>query len=851
MKHYPPTGKHFVIIIVFLFISTVYVPVLANEKKSDLDINNIEIEKKNIDKQLDSFNNNFLDNRFFYNAYNYPIHIRDFRYNKATEKKVNNNQEKSSSSINPSISFKASGNSNVIYVPDDYPSIQSAVDNATAGDTIIVRDGTYTESIVIDKPLAIQSEKGYTNCTIFQNGGTYIITITSDFVKISGFKIIGLNSADKSGICINNVNNTTISWNMFARSYYFIIGTFTNYNTIHDNLMGSSGSYIESWGIWLRNSDNNLIYNNEITGLDMYAVPVHLESSNNNTVTNNILSGSYDMGLLSSENNTIMNNIMGSGFWAQIYMEGSSYNTFQNNTFYSADYDGVEIYSSSHNTFSNNTLTKGGIFVYESYNNIIKDNIINNKPLIYLEGISDYFFSGDAGQIVIVNCNNMTISNQNISQINQGLELFKTNDSIIFNCNFSSNKFQGIYSAFSDNNKFINITLKNNWGEGIYLYNCNETEISYSNINPNWGVGICTLESHYAYFHNNTIKGRDCNGIEMISSNYNTICFNEITHHVYGFTAFMIEDSHHNNIFNNNINSNSCGFFTYNCKNLSIYHNAFIGNKLTEGENDGENNSWDNGYPSGGNYWSDYTGKDNDRDGIGDTPNKIISSGSNWDRYPLMEPYGNFRANNNGPYFDFKNNPIQFKGFVCCGTPPYTWFWDFGDGITSVEQNPIHTYTNTGKYTIYLSVTDNVGNTSNHTSWATIQITNDPPNKPTINGPTRGDAGKYYNYTFVSEDPDETEVRYYIDWGDGQITEWAGWYVSGEVATFGHIWSKRGWFTIRAKAVDGYNEESDWATLRVRMPRNKGLFISHPLLNWLLERFPNAFPILRFLLDFN
>ena len=48
----------------------------------------------------------------------------------------------------------------VIYVPDDYPTIQAAIDNASDGDTIIVRDGTYTENIDVDKRLTIRSENG-------------------------------------------------------------------------------------------------------------------------------------------------------------------------------------------------------------------------------------------------------------------------------------------------------------------------------------------------------------------------------------------------------------------------------------------------------------------------------------------------------------------------------------------------------------------------------------------------------------------------------------------------------------------------------------------------------------------
>jgi len=45
-----------------------------------------------------------------------------------------------------------------IYVLDDYPTIQAAVDAASSGDTIIVRDGTYSENVDVNKSLTIQSE---------------------------------------------------------------------------------------------------------------------------------------------------------------------------------------------------------------------------------------------------------------------------------------------------------------------------------------------------------------------------------------------------------------------------------------------------------------------------------------------------------------------------------------------------------------------------------------------------------------------------------------------------------------------------------------------------------------------
>jgi len=64
------------------------------------------------------------------------------------------------------MAFASVSEARTIYVPDDYAKIQWAVDNATAGDTIIVRDGIYYENVNVNKQLTLRSENGSANCVV-------------------------------------------------------------------------------------------------------------------------------------------------------------------------------------------------------------------------------------------------------------------------------------------------------------------------------------------------------------------------------------------------------------------------------------------------------------------------------------------------------------------------------------------------------------------------------------------------------------------------------------------------------------------------------------------------------------
>ncbi len=109
---------------------------------------------------------------------------------------------------------------------------------------------------------------------------------------------------------------------------------------------------------------------------------------------------------------------------------------------------------------------------------------------------------------------------------------------------------------------------------------------------------------------------------------------------------------------------------------------------------------------------------------------------------------------------------------------------------------------------------------------------NNPPDKPTISGEINGSVRTEYRYTFVTTDPDNNPVYYYIKWGDGTNEETRE-CASGEQVKVKHKYFIQGSYTIKAKAIDNLGEESDWAILEVTMPKGQNMWFKE----W-IEQFP-------------
>ncbi len=123
---------------------------------------------------------------------------------------------------------------------------------------------------------------------------------------------------------------------------------------------------------------------------------------------------------------------------------------------------------------------------------------------------------------------------------------------------------------------------------------------------------------------------------------------------------------------------------------------------------------------------------------------------------------------------------------------------------------------------------------------------NNPPSKPIINGESIGKPGIEYQYSFISTDPEEDEISYYIDWDDNTPNSWTRTLPSGIYYNTSHSWNEIGSFSIKAKAKDKYGAESDWAVLEVKIPKRLNQQIE--LLLKILQRFPELEKIIKLIL---
>ena len=467
------------------------------------------------------------------------------------------------------------------------------------------------------------------------------IIVPDDYEKIQW--AIG-NASDGDTIF---VSADTYYENVIANKRVSLIGE-NKYNTIIDgNLTGNvieiTASNVNITGFTIQNSGS-------------YKYGIYVASSGNNISYNIITNNGDGIVLENAHGNIVSGNIVSSNNGDGTSLFGSSGNIVSGNNV-SNNHKGIQLLSSGNNTLFNNNMT-GNTFNFDLWgdtdsefdNSVDVSNTVDGKPVYYLKGVTNTVYDAqtNASTVYLINCNNITLKHLTLTKNYEGVFFWKTSNSKIENVT-ASNNIDGIRMYYSSNNVVCDNTVSNN-SFGIRLFYSSGNIVSGNTVSSNNLEGIFFSRSS-----NNAISGNDASsnnqGIALShSSDNNIVSGNTVSSNNWG--GIYLYDSCGNTFSSNNASNNGIGIQLDYSSNNVVFHNNFMNNtQQVHISPSGYANFWDDGYPSGGNYWSNYTGVDlysgqyqNEvgSDGIGDTSHDIDVD--NQDGYPLMGPISFFNA---------------------------------------------------------------------------------------------------------------------------------------------------------------------------------------------------------------
>ncbi|VVB88456.1 Right handed beta helix region [uncultured archaeon] len=243
-----------------------------------------------------------------------------------------------------------------ITVPDDYPVIQWAIDNAYPGDTILVRTGTYIENIDVNKQLILKGVDTGAGLPVVDGGWSgNAIRVSANGVTIEGF-----NARNSSGAGIRVIsNNNMIKNNIVSNNQHGIDLSNSVYNTISNNNVNLNNGV----GISLFNSSGNTISgniagSNGIIQTEENGIGIN-QNSNNNLITGNIANsnGNKGIGIDGANGNTVSDNIANYNGREGIYLGHSDFTLIRNNSVKSNRGSGIILQFSNNNNITGNNAS--------------------------------------------------------------------------------------------------------------------------------------------------------------------------------------------------------------------------------------------------------------------------------------------------------------------------------------------------------------------------------------------------------------------------------------------------------------------------------------------------------------
>ena len=386
----------------------------------------------------------------------------------------------------------AEADHSIVYVPQDSPTIQEALNIVNSGGIIYVSPGVYFESFTVDKDgiRIVGEDKATTTIDL----GSSFIQILAENTSIRGFSI---RSGYPYALYIGS-NGTTVEDNTFESNYGaiycgYIYGTrmVTNNLIVGNDFRNNSGI-----ALYLKFACSNVITGNNFTH-NYWAITLY-DGSGNNIISRNYLYDTSEscINVRESPETIICRNYVNSGtagiyvdtnsdnttvsenflvnirrLWGTIYIINSK-NVITENNYLVNNSGGIYLDHAANIFLSNNTMQNNqyglginGDELYHFVHVIDHSNKINGKPIYYFVNekeltINPSHFS-EIGSLIIVNSTDIKIKDLQISNNWQGLLLAYTENSEVANVTVSRNNY-GIYLHGSSNNTFVGNNMLNN-----------------------------------------------------------------------------------------------------------------------------------------------------------------------------------------------------------------------------------------------------------------------------------------------------------------------------------------------------------------------------------------------------
>ena len=238
-------------------------------------------------------------------------------------------------------------------VPEEYPTIQAAINAAGPGDIIEVAAGTYPEHVLVNKSVTLKGDNRM-SIIVGEETPPRIMDVTVSYVKITGFTI--QNEGTLKGIYVEPpsygqiINNVTITDNTIIDNHVGVVLSWCTNVAITNNTLNNN-----YYGIRLHRSDYNTIIGNRINGSVYYGINLYAHSENNKITGNTLTNNKYCILLEYSDDNTVSFNTIKSNTEYGIRLSYSTGTKVKGNNIMNNKY-GVYIWNCSGNTFYYNNF---------------------------------------------------------------------------------------------------------------------------------------------------------------------------------------------------------------------------------------------------------------------------------------------------------------------------------------------------------------------------------------------------------------------------------------------------------------------------------------------------------------